>query len=377
MSWFCHLISRAARIFLPGACCVSLHLHAQTSVVIQTNARVRLITANLTSGNNFRYETPGLNIMKGLKPDIVAIQEFTYASPNGLGVNTPAALREMIDTTFGTNFVYFRESGYALPNGVISRYPILGSGSWDDVQLADRGFAWALLDIPGTNDLYIVSVHLHSGGGASSRNIEATNLKSLIQSNFPANAWLIVAGDMNTDSRSEAAIATFKTFLSDNPIPTDLNGDPDTNVPRNRPYDYILPGFSVTNLLAPIVLPSRTLANGLVFVSTNYTPLSDVPPVQFGDSIASGMQHMAVVKDFQIPYFVTNYITVPAPVLTIESANVLRWHGMSNATYTVQARTNLNFTNWIAIGTASSTTTNFSFTNQSAVQSQFYRVVYP
>src|SRR5262249_50065867 len=43
-----------------------------------------------------------------------------------------------------------------------------------------------------------------------------------------------------------------------------------------------------------------TLPNGLVFDSAVYTPLSDVSPVTSGDSHVTGMQHMAVVKDFVI-----------------------------------------------------------------------------
>src|SRR5439155_15934574 len=131
----------------------------------------------------------------------------------------------MLDTNFGTNFSYFREtnSGYNIPNGIISRYAISDSGSWNDPVLGgpNRGFAWARIALPGTNDLYVVSVHLYSGGTATDRNTEATTIKSQIEANFPADAWVVVAGDFNTSTRTEAAIGTFKTFLSDEPIPTD------------------------------------------------------------------------------------------------------------------------------------------------------------
>src|SRR6185436_3256694 len=87
------------------------------SAVAQTNTPLRFMSANITSGNFQHYEAPGLRIFQGLKPDVVAIQEFNYASTNGQGTNTPSAFREMLDATFGTNFVYFRESGYNIPNG--------------------------------------------------------------------------------------------------------------------------------------------------------------------------------------------------------------------------------------------------------------------
>jgi len=368
---------RAGRIFLLGALFISAQLHAQSNVT------VRVMAANLSSGSYQRYETAGLNILKGLQPDIVAIQEFNVS--NTFGVNTTAALSNMVATTFGTNFVYFREtgSGYTIPNGIISRYPFVtnGTGSWvdSDTGVNDRGFAWARIDLPGTNDLYVVSVHLKaSSDSATRRAAEASELKALISTNFPTNAWIIVAGDFNLYSETEAAIVTLKTFLSDSPVPADQNGDPDTNRGRDERYDRVLPSFSLTNTLTPVVLPSHTFPNGLVFVSTNYVPLSDVAPVQYADSTASNMQHMGVVKDFRITYYVTNGVTVPAPSLVMASAEVIRWQGVSNVTYSVQASTNLANINWLTIGTATSTSADFSYTNSSAgAVKRFYRVTYP
>ncbi len=245
----------------------------------QSNVAVRVMGANITSGNNQSYLAPGLDIFEGLKPDIVAIQEFNYTSTMGSGVNTPAAFREMIDTAFGTDFVYYREPYTAngdIPNGIISRYPILASGSWVDTSVANRGFAWAQIELPGTNNLYIVSVHLLTTS-AGNRATEASNLTALIQANLPSNAWIIVAGDMNTETRAEAAITTFTTYLSDSPIPVDNKGNSNTSANRDYPHDYVLPSFSMTNTLTSVVLPSNTFPNGLVFDSQVYTPLSDVP----------------------------------------------------------------------------------------------------
>src|SRR6188474_2974193 len=123
------------------------------------NLPLRVMTANLTSGNGQKYESAGLNILKGLQPDIVAIQEFKYSN------STPAEIRMMVDEAFGTDFSYFREpGGYNIPNGVISRYPIVESGSWDDPLVPDRGFAWARIALPATADLFVVSVHLYASG---------------------------------------------------------------------------------------------------------------------------------------------------------------------------------------------------------------------
>ena len=285
-----HVGRCAGRIFLLGAVFFS------TSLLAQSNITVRIMAANL-NGNAQSYQPFAIRIFQGLKPDIVAIQEFNYSN------NTAADFRSMVDTAFGTNFVYYREpytgSG-DIPNGIISRYSIIASGSWTDTVMSspNRGYAWAQIDLPGTNEIYVVSVHLLTSS-ASARSSEAANLKTLIQSNFPSNAWIVVAGDFNTDTRTESTtMTTFDSYLSDNPIPADNNGNSNTSQNRNHPHDYVLPSFSLTNFETATVFPSHSFPNGLVFDSTVYTPLSDVPPVQFSDS--TNAQHMAVMKDFLI-----------------------------------------------------------------------------
>ena len=285
-----HVGRCAGRIFLLGAVFFS------TSLLAQSNITVRIMAANL-NGNAQSYQPFAIRIFQGLKPDIVAIQEFNYSN------NTAADFRSMVDTAFGTNFVYYREpytgSG-DIPNGIISRDSIIASGSWTDTVMSspNRGYAWAQIDLPGTNEIYVVSVHLLTSS-ASARSSEAANLKTLIQSNFPSNAWIVVAGDFNTDTRTESTtMTTFDSYLSDNPIPADNNGNSNTSQNRNHPHDYVLPSFSLTNFETATVFPSHSFPNGLVFDSTVYTPLSDVPPVQFSDS--TNAQHMAVMKDFLI-----------------------------------------------------------------------------
>lgn len=344
----------------------------------QSNVTVRVVAANLTSGNNQRYETPGLNILKGLKPDIVALQEFNVS--NSFGINTTLALSAMVATTFGSNFVYFRESGYAIPNGIISRYPILASGSWvdSDTGVNDRGFAWVRIDVPGTNDLNVVSVHLKASSGSANelrRGAQAAELKALIGANFPPNAWIIVAGDMNIYDQSEGAVSTFATFLSDNPVPADQNGDSDTNASRSERYDRVLLSFSMTNLLVSSVLPSRTYPSGLVFDSRVYTSLTDVAPVVTGDSAVSNMQHMAVVRDFKIPLATANPPALP-PVLStpVLSGGLFQFHltGSAGSNYIVQAATDPIAADWVALRTNAAPFT-FTVSNVFSFPQRFYR----
>ncbi|TSA40957.1 MAG: hypothetical protein D4R57_01235 [Verrucomicrobiales bacterium] len=357
---------------LVAACFISVN-HSQA----QSNLNLRVMAANITSGNNQRYESPGLNIFKGLKPDIVALQEFNVS--NGFGINTTDALSNMVATTFGTDFNYFRETGYNIPNGIISRYPIIAAGSWDDNDAPDRGFAWAQIDLPGTNDLYVVSVHLLTAN-ATTRAAEALQLKGLIQANFPANAWIIIGGDCNTDSRSEGAITTqFGTFLSDNPVPSDevstASAADKTNAGRNKPYDYVLPSFSLTNYLTPVVLPSHTFPKGLVFDSRVYTPLTDVSPVVIGDSGAVNMQHMAVIKDFLIT--VDSGSTTNPPAITAQPVSQTNGVG-ANVTFSVTATGTAPLAyQWRFFGTnlPGATVNSYSLTNIQSTNAGDYTVV--
>ncbi len=96
---------------LSGCLAAALNLDAQSNVT------VRVMAANL-NGNTQSYQPFALRIFQGLKPDVVAIQEFNYSN------NAPSDFRFMVDTAFGTNFVYYREpfnSGGDIPNGIISR----------------------------------------------------------------------------------------------------------------------------------------------------------------------------------------------------------------------------------------------------------------
>ncbi len=314
-----NIIARAGSLLLLGVVFASFNLSGQTPVVTQTNVAVRVMAANLSSGTGQSYEAEGIRIFQGLKPDIVAMQEFRYNSST-----SDAQLRQLVDTAFGTNFFYYREPGsYNIPNGIVSRWPILSSGTWEDVDTGvnDRGFAWARIDLPGTNDLYVVSIHLKASSGSDNvgrRTAEATNLVNLIHANFPANAWIVVAGDCNIYDSSEGAYRCLSTNFSDAPIPTDATtdtgGDADTNEGRSERYDYVFPSQSFSSRLVATTFASRTFAKGLVFDSAVYSPLSDVSPVQSGDSHVSGMQHMGVMRTFNVTYYMTNYVTNPPSI---------------------------------------------------------------
>lgn len=266
-----------------------------------TGERVRLMAANLSSGGSQSYDPgEGVRIFQGLDPDIVLIQEFNY------GTNTPADHRAFVDLAFGAGFHFARESGpsIALPNGVISRYPIVASGSWDDPLTTNREFFWAQLDVPGPKDLWVVSLHLLTTG-SSDRNAEAQALVAEIVANVPSAGLLAIGGDLNTGGRGELAIAALSQLVVTDPAlapyPADQNGNSDTNTNRNKPYDWLLVDADLNTYATPLVIGGSTYPAGLVFDSRVYTPLWEVAPVQVNDSAALNMQHMSVLRDFVLP----------------------------------------------------------------------------
>lgn len=278
---------------------VTLSAAAVLSVsVLDANAQTRLrcMAANISSGNNQSYDPgEGTRIFKGLKPDIVMIQEFNY------GDNSAATLSNYVTSTFGSTYTYARGPVAQIPNGVISRYPILASGSWTDPYVSNRSFVWAKIDVPGTKDLWAVSVHLLTAD-ATTRNNEATSLKNFITSNVPAGDYLVIGGDFNTDSRTEACLGTLQAVVNTgSPYPADQGGNGNTNASRAKPYDWVLPDPDLDAIKTAVVIGSQSFTNGLVFDSRVYSPLSDVSPVVSTDSGAVNMQHMAVVRDFMLP----------------------------------------------------------------------------
>ncbi|MEO5713520.1 MAG: endonuclease/exonuclease/phosphatase family protein [Luteolibacter sp.] len=262
---------------------------------------IRAVAANLTSDNKQSYspdngnhsnpEGAGARILKALKPDIVMIQEF----------NTSVPVRQWVNGTFGEDYQFTQEKEMQIPNGIISRFPIVESGSWDDPQLTNREFAWAKIRLPDEKDLWVVCVHLHSKGEPS-RATEAKALVKFIKEKIPADAMLLIGGDFNTRIDKEPCLKEFsKAVVIPENLPADQNGITNTNAPRNRPYDWVLASEALNKHAVTVKIASKEFSNGLVFDSRVFEPLDQMSPVQKDDSGVKNMQHMAVVRDFLIP----------------------------------------------------------------------------
>ena len=274
-----------------------------TAMVWAEPVPVRVVAANLTSGNHQTYspdngnhsnpEGAGARILKGLRPDVALVQEFNPTVP----------LRQWVNATFGEEFsVYVEPTAQpgGIPNGIVSRWPIVESGEWDDVSQTNREFAWAKIALPGGRFLWAISVHLYSQKPA----VRATEAKALVdfaREKIPAADLVVLGGDFNTRERGEACVEVLAGMFDAKRKPAaDTAGDADTNAPRNKPYDWVLADPELAACATPTRIGAAEFPHGLVFDSRTFQPLSDVTPVQAGDSAAPNMQHMAVVRDFLV-----------------------------------------------------------------------------
>jgi endonuclease/exonuclease/phosphatase family metal-dependent hydrolase len=259
-------------------------------------SNLRVVAGNLSSGATSTYDAgEGIRILKGLRPDIALLQELNYKS------NAKADLDAFVTEAFGAGYEYHREDGVQIPNGVVSRYPILTSGRWADPQVDNRGFVYAKIDIPGPRDLWAVSVHFLTSS-SSNRSSEATSLVAQLGAVVADGDFVVIGGDLNTQSRTEPCITTLAQIVrTAGPWPADQDGNDNTNGPRNAPYDWVLEGAALGAFQVPTSIGANEFPDGLVFDSRAYSPLEDVAPIMATDSAAQNMQHMAVVKDFAVP----------------------------------------------------------------------------
>ncbi len=265
-----------------------------------TRKTFRVLSANLTSGSSQSYEDAGKRILTGLKPDIALIQEFNYKSSG------ESDLKSFIQEVFGEDFYFYRglshSCGYReIPNGIVSRFPILEKGTWRDDYNSCRGFDWAVIDIPGENELLALSIHLKSGESSGSvRARETAALVELIKDKREEGWYLIVGGDFNTYNRDEECVKNLSEILkTDVPHPSDDRNSNSSN-DRRKPYDWLLTDSNLDTLQIPVTVGSMTSEHGHLFDTRRHSDFSDLSPIEQGDSAVSGMQHMALIKEFKI-----------------------------------------------------------------------------
>jgi len=267
---------------------------SQFTGYLRDNDAITIMSANLVTGADSKYYDPGTRIMRGLKPDIVGIQEWNI---------TNVSFRNFVDVNFGTNFSYYIEpqatNYFPIPNGIISRWPIKASGEWADPIVSTRDFAWATIDIPGDRDLHVVCVHLYASGTDADRAEEASYITNYVAAaGWPSNDYVVICGDLNVNTRTDPAVLVLTNIVSDSRKPADQYGDTDSNSTRTKPFDYVLPGPSLNSNHTTVVVGGSNFVNGIVFDSRLWT--NPPAPILTNDSAAVNADHMAIMKAFSL-----------------------------------------------------------------------------
>ena len=284
--------------------------------------RIRFMAANTTSGSNQDYnDGKGIRMFQAMQPDIVMIQEFNYK--NDLDTD----FRSMVDTAFGKTYEYYRGSG-SIPNGIISKYPIISSGAWKSNKQSNRNWDWAIIDLPGAKDLIAVSVHL----GTSTYGSELSPLHDKIKSLAGAgNYYVVLGGDFNAKNRggvrstlgNKNAIFTVgkdgKEICDAGEFPVDQDGNSCTSAERDDPYDWLLFDKTLDTYEVPVEIGTHSYPNGHVLDSRVYADhgeLQSIAPVKETDSWkcqsepmcsrcsggdCNNFQHMPVIRDIILP----------------------------------------------------------------------------
>ncbi|MDP8235227.1 MAG: hypothetical protein P9M08_02480 [Candidatus Erginobacter occultus] len=295
-------------------------------------ADLKIATQNVSKIGTFAGNQ-SIRIFQGLAPDIVLIQEW------GLSEGT---YRGYVDQAFGADFSVV--AGLANPydswcqnNGVISRWSFQSTGYWADPN-GGGDFVWAQIDLPGETDLLAVSVHLKADAGEESVRLQqAQGIKTYIEDYIAGQSftgYVVVGGDLNAEQQYEWCMQTFATFLKPWTYrPQDRLGNEETNQSRTKPYDWILPNQLLDDHQSTLIIGAESYGyqDGIVFDSHVFSrsapgptpgpadPLWNLPPVLYGDSWSTVMDHMAVMKSFSVfpspTPSPTRFIT-PTPTLT-------------------------------------------------------------
>ena len=272
----------------------------QTVVHLRDDDTVSIMAANITSGSNQEYEGPGSRVFQALCPDVALVQEFNMT--NG---TTEAVYRTWVDQTFGTNFSYCHEplASANIPNGIVSRWPIVAYGEWDDTTLTDRDFVWAKIDLPGDKYLYAISLHIKASSGYESQRTSETRALTnyIAQAGWSTNDYVAIGGDFNLQVRTETALAVLTAKVtSDAHQSADQVGNKNTNSGRDNPYDLVLPSTNLDLRHRTYYFGGYAYANGVVY-DTRITWASGLPsPSLSTDSSAVNMQHMGSMKIFEL-----------------------------------------------------------------------------
>lgn len=254
---------------------------------------ITVCASNLTEDSQI-YEGSSTRILQTLLPDIILMNEFNIDSRMSL----PSKITSWVHSTFGVDYYWMREQlneDESIPNGIISKYPILVSGQLRDDQ-AERDHVFAQIKVNQTK-LWVFSVHLPTNQNKRKR---ITNeLMGKIFSIVPLaeHSNIILGGDFNATSENDVAIEKIREKFKVDSLPVDYHERPHTNRNRNKPYDWVL----TTGLNdVPYKFLDKEFTHGFVYDTRIFTEDNMKDYALWRKDDSDNHQHMAVVRSFKV-----------------------------------------------------------------------------
>ncbi len=246
-----------------------------------------IATANLSDNRTQAYEDPAIRILQALQPDILAIQEFNYKA------GTSQDLARLLSRS--RRPLRPRKGGARLPNGIISRYPILAHGQWGG-SLPSRTAACSGPPSPSPAPGRFTSSASIWSSATPPAAPPRPGTSSASSATASPDDYVVLCGDFNTTSRAAEALAVLTAWFDDSAQPADQNGNPHTNAPRTRPYDYVLPNPALARHHAPTILDGLVFPGGLCL---RHQPLESAPASRPMGGYRRG--HAASPRDENLP----------------------------------------------------------------------------
>jgi len=202
-----------------------------------------------------------------------------------------------------------------------------------------------------------------------------------------------VAGEAVADWALTRSTAVYATTVGNNgpTVPIDTNGI--ATIPAIYAQAYqggngkryvVLTNKGVTNAPVQIIQDGVAVTNQFLetFVTGSDPSATNAPPPNSAIQIESQLTNNPVtIPEYSVVRLEWTVFNVPQPSLSLtvsNSAQNLRWTGLTNVTYSVQSATNL-ISSWSTLGKVANTQANFDFTNWNwnSGPMQFYRLAVP
>lgn len=188
--------------------------------------RLRVLSYNIHHGEGVdrKLDLPRIaDVIKSVKPDIVALQEVDRGTERTSKIDQPAELARLtgMNVVFGNNIRY---QGGDYGNAVLSRFPVKRHKNhllplFDNGE--QRGVLEVEVDMPNANGLLLfLATHLDHRAGGHERHASAKAINELVATN--ANDPAVLAGDLNDlpESKTLREFGTMWTRANAKVLPT-------------------------------------------------------------------------------------------------------------------------------------------------------------